>query len=449
MDDMDNFDLLSAEKVAAKYGGDKRKIGEAAQMGLVNPTVAVMAGMFIDRMRAAAIQEQQPNTTVAQDVMAPTPQMAGLGATPQAQAPTQMAAAPTETRTLAGGGLSSLPVDEDMFPDEYAGGGIVAFQDGGGIDNEIAAAMARRDIPLTEGQKSLQDFYGTAESRAAARKEQGFNEFLTEMGFRAAASKSPRFLQAVGEAGAAATPRLTTAGKEARDIEESARKGLAEFEGKTRAEKLAAVSAGEKLFSDKEERLSRKEIAAMPKELTQTANTIFEEQKAAGTPISREEAFKRATGATTREPDRYTAISNRLAAANKDIRESTTLDALKRKSVSPEVSKKDRDAAKAAYDAERQAVYGAYSITPADLAYLKKFTAGETPTGETPPAAAAAAPAATAAPASREVKAPPAAAVNILKADPSPANREFFDTIFGPGAAAKVLSKQGQYGGFK
>ena len=392
MDDMDNFDLLSAEKVAAKYGGDKRKIGEAAQMGLVNPTVAVMAGMFIDRMRAAAIQEQQPNTTVAQDVMAPATQMAGLGATSQAN--TQMAAAPTETRTLAGGGLSSLPVDEDMFPDEYAGGGIVAFQDGGGIDNEIAAAMARRDIPLTEGQKSLQDFYGTAESRAAARKEQGFNEFLTEMGFRAAASKSPRFLQAIGEAGAAATPRLTTAGKEARDIEESARKGLAEFEGKTRAEKLAAVSAGEKLFSDKEERLSRKEIAAMPKELTQTANTIFEEQKAAGTPISREEAFKRATGASTREPDRYTAISNRLAAANRDIRESSTLDALKRKSVNPEVSKKDRDAAKAAYDAERQAVYGAYSITPADLAYLKKFTAGETPTGETPPAAATAAPAA-------------------------------------------------------
>jgi hypothetical protein len=135
MDDMDNFDLLSAEKVAAKYGGDKRKIGEAAQMGLINPTVAVMAGMFIDRMRNAAIKEQQSDTTVAQDVMAPATQMAGLGATPQAQtapqmAPqtnTQMAAAPSGTVPLAKGGLSSLPVDEGMFPDEYAGGGIVAF----------------------------------------------------------------------------------------------------------------------------------------------------------------------------------------------------------------------------------------------------------------------------------------------------------------------------------
>jgi hypothetical protein len=128
MDDIDNFDLLSAEKVAAKYGGDKRKIGEAAQMGLVNPTVAVMAGMFIDRMRNAAVKEQQPTTTVAQDTMTPPVQTAGLGATSQAN--TQMAAVPTGTRTLAEGGLSSLPVDEDMFPDEYAGGGIVAFARG-------------------------------------------------------------------------------------------------------------------------------------------------------------------------------------------------------------------------------------------------------------------------------------------------------------------------------
>ena len=135
LEDLDSFDLLSAEKVANKYGGDKRKIGEAAQMGLINPTVAVMAGMFIDRMRNAAIKEQQSDTTVAQDVMAPATQMAGLGATPQAQtapqmAPqtnTQMAAAPSGTVPLAKGGLSSLPVDEGMFPDEYAGGGIVAF----------------------------------------------------------------------------------------------------------------------------------------------------------------------------------------------------------------------------------------------------------------------------------------------------------------------------------
>ena len=185
LEDLDNFDLLSAEKVAAKYGGDKRKIGEAAQMGLVNPTVAVMAGMFIDRMRNAAIKEQQPTTTVAQDVMAPAIQMAGLGATPQAN--TQMAAVPTGIRTLAEGGLSSLPVDEDMFPDEYAGGGIVAFQNEGFVDPIFSAPdmedpyarertpsqyeMFTKELTLPE----LQEYYrsGKVPDRLAGQEPRG------------------------------------------------------------------------------------------------------------------------------------------------------------------------------------------------------------------------------------------------------------------------------------
>jgi hypothetical protein len=185
MDDMDNFDLLSAEKVAAKYGGDKRKIGQAAQMGLVNPTVAVMAGMFIDRMRGAAVQEQQPSTTVAQDVMAPATQMAGLGATPQAN--TQMAAVPTGTRTLAEGGLAALPVNEDMFPDEYAGGGIVAFQNEGFVDPIFSAPdmgdpyarertpsqyeMFTKELTLPE----LQEYYrsGKVPDRLAGQEPRG------------------------------------------------------------------------------------------------------------------------------------------------------------------------------------------------------------------------------------------------------------------------------------
>jgi hypothetical protein len=184
LEDLDNFDLLSAEKVANKYGGDKRKIGEAAQMGLINPTVAVMAGMFIDRMRSAAIAEQKPTTTVAQDVMAPATQMAGLGATPQAQtppqmpgqAPTQMAAAsamPTQTATLAEGGLAALPVDEDMFPDEYAGGGIVAFETGGPTTpfgrfaSEFGSNFRNKtaeELEILKLQDELRGKYGSASS---------------------------------------------------------------------------------------------------------------------------------------------------------------------------------------------------------------------------------------------------------------------------------------------
>jgi hypothetical protein len=113
---MNEMDMMSPEKVAAKYGGDKQKIGQAAQMGLLNPTVAVMAGMFIDRMRGAAMQEQAPQSTVAQDIMAPAQAApAGLGA---------IAQAPME------GGLEALPTP-NLDNAEYAGGGIVAFEEGG------------------------------------------------------------------------------------------------------------------------------------------------------------------------------------------------------------------------------------------------------------------------------------------------------------------------------
>ncbi len=113
---MNDMDMMSPEKVAAEYGGNKQKIAQAVQMGLIQPTVAVMAGMFIDRMRGAAMQEQAPQSTVAQDTMAPTQAApAGLGAISQA---------PME------GGLEALPTP-NLDNAEYAGGGIVAFANGG------------------------------------------------------------------------------------------------------------------------------------------------------------------------------------------------------------------------------------------------------------------------------------------------------------------------------
>jgi hypothetical protein len=112
---MNDMDMMSPEKVAAEYGGNKQKIAQAVQMGLIQPTVAVMAGMFIDRMRGAAMQEQAPQSTVAQDTMAPAQAApAGLGAISQA---------PMER------GLEALPTP-NLDNAEYAGGGIVAFARG-------------------------------------------------------------------------------------------------------------------------------------------------------------------------------------------------------------------------------------------------------------------------------------------------------------------------------
>lgn len=161
------YSLQSPEQIAKEYGGNKQKIAEAMQMGIIDPTAGTMAGMFIDRMRAAAQTEAAPQQTVAQQVMAPQPQMpmgappappAGLGATPQAAAMPPMNAMPPmgappqgEMPMMAtggmvppyasGGGLSDMPLPDGMFDepsnggfgDGYAGGGLVAFFEGGPV----------------------------------------------------------------------------------------------------------------------------------------------------------------------------------------------------------------------------------------------------------------------------------------------------------------------------
>lgn len=169
------FSIQSPENIAKEYGGNKQKIASAMQMGIVDATVGVLAGMFIDRMRSAQGQEGAPQATVAQQVMGgvqaappevPSPTPGGLGATQQAappMAPPQMGApeeapmgfadggfvgpyaaagsgnvgpmvAPQPMQDMQGG-LGGLPVPDTMFdePDNggYAGGGLVAFAEGG------------------------------------------------------------------------------------------------------------------------------------------------------------------------------------------------------------------------------------------------------------------------------------------------------------------------------
>ena len=68
--------------------------------------------------------EQAPESSVAEDLTQPAQPQGGLGMLadqPQMQEGDQ--------------GVASLPVPDDMYQDQnYAGGGIVAFEDGGGVD---------------------------------------------------------------------------------------------------------------------------------------------------------------------------------------------------------------------------------------------------------------------------------------------------------------------------
>jgi hypothetical protein len=82
------FSMQSPEAIAKEYSGNKQKIAQAMQMGIVDPTAGTLAGMFIDRMRSAQMQEQGQSQTVAQQVFAPPqPQMPQGAPPPGAGAP--------------------------------------------------------------------------------------------------------------------------------------------------------------------------------------------------------------------------------------------------------------------------------------------------------------------------------------------------------------------------
>ena len=126
--------------LAFKYS--KEQLGRMAQMGMIEPQKAMMAGMMRDRV--AKEDTKPPTSTVAQDVLgmqppqqpqppqlgmqqpqgAMQPQQPQMGMPPQPEqppmGPTQMAAT---------GGLTSLSIPEQ----DYAGGGIVAFDEGGEV----------------------------------------------------------------------------------------------------------------------------------------------------------------------------------------------------------------------------------------------------------------------------------------------------------------------------
>lgn len=139
---MNQMDLMSPSKVAEKYGGNKQKIAQAVQIGLIDPTVAVMAGMFIDRMRGATGQANK--STVAEDVMSER-------------------------------GLASLPVDESMVPggEGYAGGGIVSFDGGGGVYSNYTG--------MPNPRANLLQFTPEEEEEQKRLKEAGLLEALGYM----------------------------------------------------------------------------------------------------------------------------------------------------------------------------------------------------------------------------------------------------------------------------
>ena len=202
------FDLQSPIKIASEYGGNKQKIAQASKMGLVDPTAALLAGMFIDRMRSAQQAEMTPQQTVADKVFSPQPPPPPPGAMPQGgppqggpprggpPMPTGGAPMPPPPQGgppmgMAGGGLMSIPVPDAMFdePDNggYANGGMVAFASAG----EVRAKWEKiiRDPKTTQKEREAVWNELTAAKKVEAAK--GSN--LSDLGISSDADNTAGF----------------------------------------------------------------------------------------------------------------------------------------------------------------------------------------------------------------------------------------------------------------
>jgi hypothetical protein len=249
------YELQSPKDIAMEYGGNKQKIAQAAQMGLVDPTAAVLAGMFIDKMRTAQQDEMAPQTTVAQEVMAPpmAPQMGG-----------QM---PAEA------GVAALPVPDEMVPNEFAGGGIVAFANGGvpldysqfgDLGEELKRQEELRRMFLGENEALKAE----REGMEAAKSEQRAMR-LIEAGLGIAGGQSPYALQNIATG---ALPAVKGYGEDVR----SQRKRETELAGMDRAERAKVLEAATGAVQAREK---------LTPETIREARALQDEARAAGKPV--------------------------------------------------------------------------------------------------------------------------------------------------------------------
>jgi hypothetical protein len=137
------FGIQSPEQIAKDYGGNKQRIAEAMQLGIVDPTIGTLAGMFIDRMAAGAAQGQGPQGTVASQVFNPqtppaqAPGGAAPGGLPPAPSAPPMGPPPPDMSMGMGAPPPDMPMPppspEQMQPMSpgMADGGMVAFARGG------------------------------------------------------------------------------------------------------------------------------------------------------------------------------------------------------------------------------------------------------------------------------------------------------------------------------
>ena len=269
------YNLGDVDSVIDKFV-TKPNIAQAVAKNLINPVIGTIAGMEIDRMRAAQMAQQTNMPTIAQQVLAPpAPPMGGMGAPPMGAPPMggmppapPMGAPPmggmppgappmgAPQMGMADGGLAGLPIPDGMFDesddDQYAGGGIVAFAQGDEVDYDrilqermdyfndperLKADYFMGNQPKREASERLRQFYANALSGEGQKKRRDEDKYLALAQLGATMASTPGTVFESFSAGARnAIPGMQESAKERRAEEREAIKQLALDEGATNAE---------------------------------------------------------------------------------------------------------------------------------------------------------------------------------------------------------------------
>lgn len=251
-------------------------IMQMAQMGqipvaYVAPILEVKAEQAQTGAEIAAIaaQEQMPPGTEIERIIAQNAANEAKAAMPEM---------PEDS------GIAALPVDEGMVPDEYAGGGIVAFKEGDFVEDSYSEfdkdveALARQREKFLGANQSVADLLAynkEAEARAEARARQQMGARLLQAGLLGLGGDSPYAFQNLGKMAPAVEGYMGDVEKQ-EAAKETRRKSELEAKGAVRAEK-------EKTFNQAlQERQVRDRL--VPEDIRK-ARAIQEEARAAKKPV--------------------------------------------------------------------------------------------------------------------------------------------------------------------
>ena len=391
-------------------------------------------------------------------------------------------------------GVASLPVPEEMYSGEgYAGGGIVAFDNGGGIDlasmynaatKEMDEDSARREVnpyvyssrvdpnrieelvgartalreriaPISPESQVIKDYLASQARKTTDTRTDAWTRAL-EAGLGILGGESPYALTNIGKGSQAAVKGF------AEDVKERRKQTLADMQLKlqldeaARREKLGDITAAEATALkelEAERDLEKSRITAQKDKVMDTYAKNFLEAYRSDPrfkgltdtqilQLGREDYLNRSTALDPRMLSAKAAMGASNVGANRESTQDYEAAAkivnegiLARGASKDSRRQKYNDLVKEDQKPENKSNPNYVLKAPAYKDQLisdelNKMRGGRSSTAPTAPAT----------PTSKTVT-PPQAAVNLLKRDPSDANKQYFDQTFGSGAAARILGK--------